>query len=159
MIKNHEQFHFVVMCSFINYCLDEGISIPADMWVYFSEMDTAHVKLKIWKILLELLVLIFKDINITDKLTELKSFFDNNKDKIDSPLESIHLFDTVSLKLDFPVFGYKDVKNLLLFFQSVSYLPNCFDKRSNFSVKFLPKTISTTGKLLSSLDENVHSPN
>lgn len=153
VIKNHEQFHFVVMCSFINYCLDEGISIPADMWVYFSEMDTAHVKLKIWKILLELLVLIFKDINITDKLTELKSFFDNNKDKIDSPLESIHLFDTVSLKLDLPVFGYKDVKNLLLFFQSVSYLPNCFDKRSNFSVKFLPKTISTTGKLLSSLDE------
>ncbi|CDO94643.1 unnamed protein product [Kluyveromyces dobzhanskii CBS 2104] len=153
VIKSHQQFRFIVMCSFINHCLDEGICIPDDIINDFHEMDTEVARLKIWKLLLELLLSIFTDVNITDKLTELKSFFDKNKEEMDTPLEPILLFENVSMKLDLPVFGYKDVKNLLLFFQSVSYLPNCYDKRSNFSVKFLPKTISTTEKLISSLNE------
>lgn len=70
---------------------------------------------------------------------------------MDEPLQAIHLFENISLKLDLPFFNYKDAKNLLLLFQSVSYLPNCYDKRSNFSIKFLPKVANTTKSLRDSL--------
>lgn len=153
VVKPHKQFHFVVMCSFINYCLDSCSHIPDDLWSDFEKLESDIPKLQIWKFLLELLVLIVQDINITDKLSEMKLFFDANKEKLDNPLEPIVLFESISLKLDLPVFGYSDVKNLLLFFQSVSYLPNCYDKRSNFSIKFLPKTAANTEKLIQSLQE------
>lgn len=79
IVKNHTNFHFVVMCSLISYCLDLGISIPTDLWNEFLEINSALPKLNLWKLLLELLIIIYQDVNITDKLAEFKVFFESNK--------------------------------------------------------------------------------
>lgn len=151
IIQKHKDFHYVVMCSLVNYCLNTGSNIPEDIWSAFIQITSENPKLQLWKLILELLVLIYQDINITDKLEEFKLFFENHKSELDKPVMPIKLFDNVSLQLHLPTFNYKDSKNLLLFFQSVSYLPNCYDKRTNFSTRFLPKVTKTTKALAESL--------
>lgn len=148
---------FVRICHF-NYLLDRRFPVPQVTLEQIKSMKCAEIGAKLfgWKLILELTLQIYEDKNISDKLSQFKEFFANNKDFLndtsDSCVIEVDLNVSVSLKVP-SLFQYKDMKNILLLLQSVSYLVNCYDIKANFSTKFLPKVLSTTKKLIKSVSE------
>ncbi|SCU83682.1 LAME_0C06128g1_1 [Lachancea meyersii CBS 8951] len=105
------------------------------------------IQLRLWSSLVELLVLIYRDLNITTKLSEFKDLVATHKKELKDSTFHLRLDDQISISVDTPIVRYKDFKNIILLFQSVSYLTNCYDKKANFSVKFLPKIQQAANEL------------
>ena len=115
--------------------------------------QTLDENLFVWKLVTRLLYKIRNDRNITHELNEFKVFFDTHKQQQQKEREeeeenvqstSIQISFTETLKLRFyhpSLFNHRDLKYLLLFLQSISYMVNCYDKLANFSTRFLPKVI------------------
>lgn len=148
-------FHLFIMCSYLGYCLDQHLSVPMH---YLQELATlsdseAPPPLKLWKHLIELLVLMQTDSNITGKLSEFKEFVTIHKKVLTSPSFNLRLDNKVEITLNSLVFRYKDFKNIILLFQSISYLTNCYDKKANFSTRFLPKVKKAATELLDSAED------
>ncbi|CAR29690.1 hypothetical protein ZYGR_0AD03740 [Zygosaccharomyces rouxii] len=110
-----------------------------------------------WKMVLELYIQVFEDKNITNNLNQFKQFFAEYKGFLldNDGVCDVNIDEKVRLRLTLLcVFQYRDLKNVLLLLQSVSFLVNCHDKKANFSTKFLPKVQSTTVKLIESNKKN-----
>lgn len=152
-------YHFVLL-NYISFLLERRFNIPQRITEKLSSFTVHQIghNLYIWKLLLELVQLIYDDANITAKLNEFKSFFNCYKDTLnakDNYTFTLKINDKLSLNLKSPIiFQYQNIKNLLLFFQSISYLVNCYDERSNFSTKFLPKVIQTTESFINNNPNN-----
>ena len=115
-----------------------------------TENQTLDESLFVWKLVTRLLYKIRIDKNITHELNEFKIFFDTHKQHSKEEEEenlkgtSIQIDFTETLKLRFyhpSLFNHRDLKYLLLFLQSISYMVNCYDKLANFSTRFLPKAV------------------
>lgn len=132
-------FRDFLLVTMVNYSLDQYLPIDEVILQQLSAIGEQNIQLYMWKLLLELLVLIHRDENVADKLNQFKDLFSNYKDKLNSNSFSVELSPGIVLTLEQPFLEYKDVKNVLLLFQSCSYLVNCYDKRASFSTKFLPK--------------------
>ncbi|CUS21230.1 LAQU0S02e08988g1_1 [Lachancea quebecensis] len=145
-------FHLFIICSYLCYCLDQHLSVPMHYLQELATLSESEVPppLKLWKHLIELLVLMQTDSNITGKLSEFKEFVTVHKKGLTNPSFRLRLDDRVEITLESLVFRYKDFKNVILLFQSVSYLTNCYDKKANFSTKFLPKVQKAAKELLDS---------
>lgn len=148
---------FLRICHF-NYLLDKRFPVPQVTLEQIKSIKCAEVGAKLfgWKLILELTLQIYEDKNISEKLSQFKEFFADNKDFLNDTSDScvIEVGANISLSLKLPsVFQYKDMKNILLLIQSVSYLVNCYDVKANFSTRFLPKVLSTTKKLEKSVSE------
>ncbi|CEP63060.1 cohesin-loading factor complex subunit SCC4 LALA0_S07e01508g [Lachancea lanzarotensis] len=130
-----------VICSYVCYQLSQNLTIDTVHLdtLYSFQDEKLPAQLRLWKILTELLILIHRDRNITTKLTEFKDLIAIHKRKLGNSTFSLHLDELVSISVDTPIVRYKDFKNIILLFQSVSYLTNCYDKKANFSLRFLPK--------------------
>lgn len=143
-------FQMFVLCSHVSYCLDQHVAAHGEYLNMLSQIDAAEVPpaLSLWKHLIELLHLIYQDHNITSKLSEFKNFVAAHKKDLTSSTFCIKLSEEVVISLTTPAIRYKDFKNIILLFQSVSYLTNCYDKKANFSTKFLPKVSSAVKDLI-----------
>ncbi|SCU81508.1 LAFA_0C05424g1_1 [Lachancea sp. 'fantastica'] len=130
-----------VICSYVCYQLSQNQIIDEEHLGTLRSFPDAKlpVQLKLWRKLVELLVLIYRDLNITTKLAEFKDLITTHKKKLTDSTFHLHLDESVSVSIDTPIARYKDFKNIILLFQSVSYLTNCYDKKANFSLRFLPK--------------------
>ncbi|CCK71220.1 cohesin-loading factor complex subunit SCC4 KNAG_0G01620 [Huiozyma naganishii CBS 8797] len=115
--------------------------------------DEIGPQLYVWKLFLELTIQIYKDANITDELNKFKTFFQSYKTELKTADRySIKFNEFISMQVQLSTISqYRDVKNVLLLMQSVSYLVNCYDPRANFSTKFLPKVKATTGQLIKTM--------
>lgn len=145
---------FLVLCH-VNYLLSHRNTIPPDTWEKLQNIniDVVGPKLYSWKMLLLLFVQVYEDKNITNNLNQFKHFFSQHKSSLldNSGSCTVELEPGFSLTVSLPcVFRYRDLKNVLLLLQSVSFLVNCHDKKANFSTRFLPKVCSTTQKLINS---------
>lgn len=152
---------FITLCH-LNFLLNERIPIPDSSRDQLASLkcDEIGARLYGWKLILELIILIYEDKNITDKLNAFKKLFTDHRDALGEDRESlkIQVGPDVYICIQLTsIFQYKDIKNFLLLLQSVSYLVNCHDKKANFSTKFLPKVFSTTKKLINTM--NVTEPN
>jgi len=139
----NEKWHILIVIYHINWLLEQHQQIPKE---YMDELNNVTVEtlgpeLYVMKLMLLLTDKILKDENITDTLTQFKTFFEQYKDQLNE--QSVI---TISFSQDVNVvfkhstlFQYKNLKTLLLFFQAVSYLVNCYDETANFSIKFLPR--------------------
>ncbi|CCH61893.1 hypothetical protein TBLA_0F03560 [Henningerozyma blattae CBS 6284] len=153
---NHSNFVWINYNSFIslvylNYILQNNLIIPRVLQSNITSIQASPMSknLKAWHLIIDLLFLIKRDSNITLKLNEIKSFFDSNSLNLsslylnfttndDNKLQ-ISLNDIV-LKIDlFSIFNYRNLTNILLFLQSISYLINSTEKNSNFALIYLPK--------------------
>lgn len=159
---NHSWNAFTTLC-FVNYLLIQRLEVPSDMEYIMKTWEVGNIgsKLYVWKLILELVIMIYKDENITSKLNEFNSFFkENKKSLILNNGVFLSVTSTFSIRIQLPsIFNYKDIKNILLLLQSVSYLSNCYDTNANYSTVFLPKVLKTTEKLMKSLfsgDTGVH---
>ncbi|QID84682.1 cohesin-loading factor complex subunit scc4 [Saccharomyces pastorianus] len=147
---------FLNLC-YVNYLLNERFPIPeaAIEELRSTELDTVGPRLYAWKLALNMVIQVYKDGNITEHLNEFKRFFDVNKQSLVNDEDKgcmISIAPGVTLKVDLPIiFHYKELKNILLLLQSVSYIVNCYDGKGNFSRKFLPKVHSTTQKLMKTI--------
>ncbi|AMD22218.1 HGL122Cp [Eremothecium sinecaudum] len=153
-VSKSELYGFAV-CSFVTFLLSKSLPIDGgvlDKLKNLRQNDSTTPKLRLWGLLLDLLVAIKLDENITVLLTDFKEFFSHYKSELDNSSEklSLQVKHGLELALDLPFFNYTDCKNILLLFQSVSYLTNCYSKKSNFSTKFLPKVLKSTAELKSS---------
>ncbi|CAI4038617.1 hypothetical protein SMKI_05G2290 [Saccharomyces mikatae IFO 1815] len=150
---------FLNLC-YVNYLLNERFPIPEEALqdLKSTELDTVGPELYAWKLALEMVIQLYKDKNITEHLNEFKRFFDTNKQSLVSDEGKgclIRLMPRITLRVDLPmIFHYKELKNILLLLQSVSYIVNCYDEKGNFSRKFLPKVYSTTQKLIKNIAAN-----
>lgn len=141
---------YILVLHYVDYRLKQRKPIEQDILSSLSEItvETAGAKLYAWRLISELLMDIYNDRNITEQLNRFKLFFKECKDKLDGSLEvNVDSKAKLQLKLE-PIFHYKDLKNILLLLQSVSYLLNGYDKKANFSIKFLSKVQTTTQLLL-----------
>ncbi|CCE61294.1 hypothetical protein TPHA_0A02120 [Tetrapisispora phaffii CBS 4417] len=167
-IKNckSERFEAFILLSFTNYLLGENHVIPKTVTNRLDELDWSKIGIKYhgWKLVTDLIRNIYKDENITETLNEFKEYFSKIK-KISKIIQkgtdhslsnsNIYFKNGFYLEVSFGViFDEEELKNILLLFQSVSYLVNCYDKRANFSTKFLPKVKETTKNLLLSTINN-----
>lgn len=154
--KQIDWYNYILL-NFINFMLEHRINVPIEINNKLSEMTVEQIGYKFytWKLLLELVQLIYSDENITNKLNEFKSFFHEYKNELNSTESYVHTLEInsrIKLEINSPVvFQYQNIKILLLFFQSISYLVNCYDEKANFSTKFLPKVIQTTERLISNI--------
>ncbi|AGO13991.1 AaceriAGR133Cp [[Ashbya] aceris (nom. inval.)] len=144
--------HAFVLCSCVAFMLDRLVNLDRAMLTQLRALrsDTAvPLQLQMWSLLLDLLVAIHWDENIMDLLTDFKDFFSMHKDALKDCSDTVVLSvkKGVNVRLFVPLFNYHDCKNMLLLFQSVSYLTTCYSKSSNFSTKFLPKVLKTSLEL------------
>lgn len=145
-----------VTLSYTNYLLDNRLPIPLPVAQRLMALECEEVPVKwfAWKLMLELTILVYQDKNVTHKLEEFKSFFAQHKAALGDSQEDcvVQVGHRLSISLEAPsMLNYQDMKNMLLLFQSVSFLVNCYDKKAGFSVAFLPKVVKTTTKLIESL--------
>ncbi|KAL3241340.1 cohesin-loading factor complex subunit SCC4 RNJ42_03432 [Nakaseomyces bracarensis] len=111
-------------------------------------VDNTNAKLYAWRLATELLMEIFTDKNITSHLNAFKEFFEGHKNELHGGYE-IEVTDGIKLQLQIgSIFEYRNLKNILLLFQSISYIINCYDPKANFSSKFLPKVEGTISILI-----------
>ncbi|QLG71108.1 hypothetical protein HG535_0B01460 [Zygotorulaspora mrakii] len=149
---------FIILCH-VNFYLNQRLIIPSYLLKALGSLscDQVGAKLYGWKLMLELIIQIYKDSDITGNLNEFKEFFAEQKDALKDDQDSVTLEIGPSVHMHIQlssVFQYKHLKNVLLLLQSVSYLVNCYAKRANFSTKFLPKVSLTTKKLISSVTQS-----
>lgn len=160
-LKDDSQWEAFVLLSYMNYMLDQRYTIPEDVIdrLKIIKWEVMGPKLNSWKLIIILLTKIYKDENITNTLTEFKAFFSENKELLSDDIKcTISCGTGLSLEISLPaIFSYTDIKNMLLLFQSISYLVNCYDKKANFSTKFLPKVRNTTSKLLKTINNSTAS--
>ena len=152
------QWQAFITLSYTNYLLDNRFPIPLPVSQRLGSISFSDVRPKwyAWKLMLQLTILVYQDKNITEKLNEFKCFFAQSKDALtDSSDDSIvQVGSRLCLSLDSPfMLNYQDLKNMLLLFQSVSFLVNCYDKKASFSVMFLPKVVKTTTKLIDTMKQ------
>ncbi|EDO18441.1 hypothetical protein Kpol_1032p35 [Vanderwaltozyma polyspora DSM 70294] len=159
---NHEWEAFIIL-AYVSFLLDERYTVPPDVIEKLNEINTNRFSptLVAWRMVLELMMQIYKEENITNKLNEFKEFFNQQKSNLENRDNYCIKFDDSNrINITLPlIFNYKDLKNILLLLQSISYLVNCYDKNANFSTKFLPKVQSTTKKLIDSLNDKSTSEN
>ncbi|AET40290.1 cohesin-loading factor complex subunit SCC4 Ecym_5550 [Eremothecium cymbalariae DBVPG len=142
-----------LLCSYVTFLLNRTLLVSNDdlekLKLLKTKSDRISVKIKIWAMLLELLIAIYQDENITLLLYDFKEFFGRHKETLNTGRDSIllQIKPGLKLKVEVPFFNSADCKNILLLFQSVSYLPTCYSKSSNFSTKFLPKVLRTSEEL------------
>ncbi|QLQ79565.1 hypothetical protein HG537_0C02120 [Torulaspora globosa] len=154
---NHVQWQGFVTLTHINYLLNNRLPVPLPdrQRLESIRVQDVHPRWYAWKLLLQLIIQIYEDRNITEKLMQFKAFFEEHKTSLDNTSDDCKVEVgkglTLSLNSSF-LLTYKDMKNLLLLLQSVSYLVNCHDKKANFSIKFLAKVISSTKKSLETPD-------
>ncbi|SCU78276.1 LADA_0A04808g1_1 [Lachancea dasiensis] len=148
-------FEAFVICAYIGWSLQQHHKIVQEYLDRLGELSSAclPVQLKLWNNLTELLVLIYRDANITSKLSDFKALVAAHKNEAVDSTFQLSLDEEVVLSLDSPTFRYKDFKHIILLFQSISYLTNCYDKKANFSVKYLPKVKKAASELLLSCAE------
>lgn len=152
--QKNNKWHAFVLLSYINLSLEQRQVISEET---INELDNfvvndIGIELYVIKLLTQLIIKIYKDENISDVLNQFKEFFDSNKQELNEKAKIVISFNE-NIRIDFEhptLFQYKDLKNLLLFLQSVSYLVNCYDETANFSVKFLPKLKKNIKKILNS---------
>lgn len=147
------QWQAFVTLSHVGYLLDNRISVPLPVLQRLCSFNCDEIgpKWYAWKLMLELTTLVYQDKNIAGKLNEFKSFFAQHKESLTDHQDDtrVQVGRHLSLSLASPfMLNYQDLKNMLLLFQSVSFLVNCYDKKANFSVTFLPKVGKTTAKLM-----------
>ena len=155
----HPQWYAFLFIKYVILLLDQRLYVPDNIWLQltndelFSDCSIIGPILYSWKLLLQLCIMVNRDLNITNILNEFKVFFQDYKkqllgdDNLDITIFKIPLNDDsersdqkFTLKFRFDSFlTYKDIKLVLLLLQSVSYLVNCYDKNAQFSIKFLPK--------------------
>ncbi|SCU99785.1 LANO_0F03642g1_1 [Lachancea nothofagi CBS 11611] len=148
-------FQTYVICSYICYCFYQHQNVNQEHLDTLAQLNKTELptQLRLWKNLIDLLLLIYRDQNITSKLSEFKDLVAAHKKELTNSTFFIRLDDRVIISLDTPIVRYKDFKHVILLFQSVSYLTNCYDKKANFSVKYLPKVRKAASELLSSPEE------
>ena len=155
--REKSQWKWFLNLCYVNYLLNERFPIPEDALqeLRSTELHTVGPELYAWKLALEMVIQLYKDGNITDHLNEFKNFFDTNKQSLVTNEGKgcvIKIMPRIALKVELPmIFHYKELKNILLLLQSVSYIVNCYDEKGNFSRKFLPKVYSTTQKLIKNI--------
>lgn len=140
----NDKWHGLVMIYYADWLLKQKQIIPDTIMTELDEKCTAETcgpELYVMKLLLSLIDKIFKDGNITDILAQFKQFFEIYKEQLNEvSIITINLDENISIIFKHStLFQYKNLKTILLFFQSVSYLVNCYDDSANFSVKFLPR--------------------
>lgn len=160
----HPQWYGFIFINYLNVLLDQRLQIPENIYdklvndPVLNDVNIMGPHLYVWKLLLQLIIMINKDLNITLMLNEFKLIFDKYKQELswtssndDKPksIFTVNLDDDISIDLKMNSFlQYRDIKLILLLLQSVSYLLNCYDKNAQFSVKFLPKVESTLRDVL-----------
>lgn len=149
--KDNVLWQAFVTLSHVNYLLNNRLPIPwqARQQLQKIQLGDVYPRWYAWKLLLELMIQIHEDKNITEKLKEFQSFFGDCKEALGDNREEYIVQVGKDLKLSLSsssLLSYKDMKTLLLLLQSVSYLVNCHDKKANFSIKFLAKVLSTAKK-------------
>ena len=164
----HPQWYAFLFIKYITFLLDQRLSVPENIWFQlindklFSDCSIIGPILYSWRLLLQLCIMVNRDLNITHILNEFKVFFQDYKEQLsgDDNLEitifKIPLNDDnedsdqkFTLKFRFDSFlTYKDIKLVLLLLQSVSYLVNCYDRNAQFSIKFLPKVENSLKQIL-----------
>lgn len=152
-----------ITLSHVSFLLSRRYTIPQEICNKLRSIDVDVVgpKLYSWKMVLQLYIQVFEDKNITSNLNQFKQFFSEYKESLldNDGVCSVRLNDSLRLRFSLPcVFQYRDLKNILLLLQSVSFLVNCHDKKANFSNRFLPKVQSTTLKLIQSNSNDVGKP-
>lgn len=163
--STHPQWYVFIYISYLNHLLEQRLYVSDDIFEIliqdpiFSDCSVMGPVLYSWKLLLQLIITINKDLNITPLLNEFKQFFESNKEQLsldDKENLNLNIFhiplddNDINLSMSINSFlSYKDIKLLLLFLQSVSYLVNCYDKNVQFSIKFLPKVESSLRKIIS----------
>ncbi|AEY98953.1 FAGR133Cp [Eremothecium gossypii FDAG1] len=151
--------HAFVLCSCVAFILDRVVELDRSLLTQLRALRKAGtaipLQLQMWSLLLDLLVAIQLDENIMDLLTDFKDFFSTHKDALKDGDDTVVLSikEGVNVRLFVPLFNYHDCKNILLLFQSVSYLTTCYSKSSNFSTKFLPKVLKTSQELKETLQK------
>ncbi|AQZ13607.1 SCC4 (YER147C) [Zygosaccharomyces parabailii] len=151
---------FVTLCH-VSYLLSYRKTIPLSISENLQgiTIDIAGPKLYCWTMVLQLFIQVFEDKNITSNLNQFKHFFSQHKTSLldDDGSCTIELGQGINLMVSLPhIFRYRDLKNVLLLLQSVSFLVNCHDKKANFSTRFLPKVCSATRKLIESSSDLCH---
>ncbi|SCW04321.1 LAFE_0H10968g1_1 [Lachancea fermentati] len=149
--KVHKALHSFLLCRYVCFCLENWIEIRDDLLTELLAIENSEdlpIQLILWKQFVELLVLIFKDENITSKLSDFKTILSSHKKELLASHFELSVSPEIIITVESPILQYADVKNILLFLQSVSYLTNCYDKRTNFSTKFIPKVKKTTNELI-----------
>lgn len=159
--KSNVQWHAFIVLSHVNYLLNNRLPVPLPEQKQLGslQIQDMHPRWYAWKLLLELIIQIYEDRNITEKLVQFKSFFAECKESLDNTHDEHCIGVGKDLELSMSssfLLNYKDMKNLLLLLQSVSYLVNCHDKKANFSIKFLAKVISATKKSLEASETSTH---
>ncbi|SMN21693.1 similar to Saccharomyces cerevisiae YER147C SCC4 Subunit of cohesin loading factor (Scc2p-Scc4p), a complex required for the loading of cohesin complexes onto chromosomes [Maudiozyma saulgeensis] len=158
----NEKWHMLVVTYYINWLLERHQQIPKEYIeeLYDATVETLGPQLYVMKLMLLLTDSILKDENITDILTQFKAFFEKYKDQLnDQSVITISFSQDVDIVFKHStLFQYKNLKTLLLFFQAVSYLVNCYDETANFSIKFLPRVKKNLVKELHSRDKTGSNP-
>ncbi|QLL32690.1 hypothetical protein HG536_0D02120 [Torulaspora globosa] len=155
--SHHVQWRSFITLTHVNYLLNNRLPVPLPDWQRLDSIRIQDVPPRwyAWKLLLELVMQIYEDKNITQRLLQFKALFAEYKTSLDYTCDDCNVEMakglTLSLNSSF-LLSYKDIKNLLLLLQSVSYLVNCHDKKANFSIKFLAKVMSSTKKSLEAPD-------
>ncbi|KAG0657113.1 hypothetical protein C6P44_004770 [Monosporozyma unispora] len=157
----HPRWYIFIYINYLNLLLEQRLYLSDEILQtltqdnLFSDCSVMGPTLYSWKLLLQLIIMINKDLNITPILNEFKQFFETYKEELSGNDElnlnvfNITLDDAVNMTMKISSFlSYKDIKLLLLFLQSVSYLVNCYDKNLQFSVKFLPKVESSLRQII-----------
>lgn len=149
------QWGTFITLSHVSFLLSRRYTIPPEIYRKLDSIDVTVVgpRMYSWKMVLQLYIQVFEDKNITNNLNHFKQFFVEYKGFLSSSdgVCDVRISETISLKLySLCLFQYRDLKNVLLLLQSVSFLVNCHDKKANFSTKFLPKVQSTTINLIES---------
>ncbi|GCE98480.1 hypothetical protein ZYGM_003563 [Zygosaccharomyces mellis] len=149
------QWGAFITLSHVSFLLSRRYTIPPEIYRKLDSIDVTVVgpHMYSWKLVLQLYIQVFEDKNITNNLNHFKQFFVEYKGFLSSSdgVCDVNISETLSLKLySLCLFQYRDLKNVLLLLQSVSFLVNCHDKKANFSTKFLPKVQSTTINLIES---------
>ena len=141
---NNDKWHGLVTIYYADWLLKQKETIPYKIMNELTEKCTVLTcgpELYVMKLLLSLIDEIFKDGNISDILTQFKEFFEIYKEQLnEKSVITINIDENINIIFKHStLFHYKNLKTILLFFQSVSYLVNCYDDSANFSVKFLPR--------------------
>ncbi|SCV03956.1 LAMI_0H12288g1_1 [Lachancea mirantina] len=154
LIKQSEQFkdfYILVLSNSLCHHLSNNLRIDESLVRSFDAVNdrACPASLSLWKKLIELLLLINRDDNIANKLMEFKKLIARHKSNLKSTY-NVYLTDEISVQVHSQATNYQDFKNVILLFQSVSYITNCYDKKANFSSKFLPKVREVAEERLSS---------
>lgn len=154
-----EQWGAFITLSHVSFLLSRRYTISPETCKKLDYIDVNQVgpQLYSWKMVLQLYIQVFEDKNITDNLNRFKQFFAEYKGFMldNDGICDVNVDEELTLRLSLvSVFRYRDLKNVLLLLQSVSFLVNCHDKKANFSTKFLPKVQGTVIKLIESNKQN-----